>query len=127
MMTVIFKPVAQNTIIRPLAQAVSLVRAGETVTYIDSADKKEKNVSYEDLFYLDLKTIIKGRQVPVEANLVTFWAKHSSVQVLVLVNGVTVKVTSNTTVQQAMSQFHRKLSAQNRITEMIFPTRQRNS
>ena len=38
-MNVIFEPVAQNTIVRPMAQAISLARGGEMVEYIDTADK----------------------------------------------------------------------------------------
>ena len=127
MMTIIFEPVAQNTIIRPMAQAVSLARGGEKVTYIDTADKKEKAVGEGDLAWLNLRTEVKGRQVPVEANLVTLRAKQDPIQVLVLVNDVVVKVTSKTTVQQAMAQFHKKYAAQNRISKKIFSGRQRDS
>ena len=127
MMTIIFEPVAQNTIIRPMAQAVSLARGGEKVTYIDTADKKEKAVGEGDLAWLNLRSEVKGRQVPVEANLVTLRAKQEPIQVLVLVNDVVVKVTSKTTVQQAMAQFHKKYATQNRISKKIFSGRQRDS
>ncbi len=126
MMTVIFKPVAQNTIIRPMAQAVSLVHGGEPVTYIDTADKKEKTITHNDLTWLDLTINVKDLEIPVEANLVAFRAKHGPVQVHVLVNDIIVKVISKTTVQQAMAQFRRKLSTQNRIKKVLSPARQRN-
>ena len=127
MMTVIFDPVAQNTIVRPMAQAVCLARGGEPVEYVDTSDKKKKVVSEEDLTWLDLKAEIKGRQVPVESSLVTLRAKHGPVQVLVLVNDVVVKVTSKTTVQQAMAQFRRKYAAQNRMARTESLGRQRES
>ena len=127
MMTIIFEPVAQNTIIRPMAQAISLARGGEKITYIDTADKKEKTVGERDLDWLNLKAEIKGRQVPVQASLVTLRAKQDPIQVLVLVNDVTVKITSKTTVQQAMAQFHKKYAAQNRVMKNVFRSRQRES
>ena len=126
MMTVIFEPVAQNTIIRPMAQAVSLARGGKTVPYVDTADKKKKVVDEKDLAWLNLTTEIKGHQVPVKSDLVTFRAKHCPVQVLVLVNDVTVKVTSKTTVQQAMDQFYRKFRVQNHIAKAALLNRQRD-
>ena len=126
-MTVIFDPVAQNTIVRPMAQAISLARGGEPVAYIDTSDKKKKVVDENNLAWLDLKMEVKGRQVSVDSNLVTFRARHEPIQVLVLVNDVTVRVTSKTTVQQAMAQFRRKYAALNRVAKMESLGRQRES
>ena len=39
--TLIFDPVAQNTIIRPLAEAVCITHVGRMTTYIDIADRKK--------------------------------------------------------------------------------------
>ena len=127
MMTVIFDPVAQNTIVRPMAQAVCLAQGGKPVEYVDTSDQKKKVINEGDLTWLDLKVDIKGRQIPVSSSLVTLRSKYGAVQVLVLVNDVVVKVTSKTTVQQAMAQFHRKYAAQNRITRSESLDRQRES
>ena len=40
-MNFIFRPVAQNTIIRPLAEAVCMMHGGEETPYVDPTDKKE--------------------------------------------------------------------------------------
>ena len=127
MMTVIFEPVAQNTIVRPMAQAISLARGGEWVSYIDTADKKKKGVNEESLTFLNLRTEVNGRQEPINVDLVTLLAKYRPVRVLVLVNDVTVEVTSKTTVEQAMAQFHKKYAAQERMEKMRFLGRQRES
>ncbi len=124
-MTVIFEPVAQNTVVRPIAQAISLARGGAMVNYIDTSDKKRKAVDQQDLMWLDLKTNINGKQVPIKTDLVTFRAKHDSVEVLVLVNDITVKVTSQTTVHQAMNQFYKKLAVQNHTPIAPLPKGQR--
>ena len=45
MMTVIFDPVAQNTIVRPMAQAVCLAQGGKPVEYVDTSDQKKKVIN----------------------------------------------------------------------------------
>ena len=125
-MTVVFEPVAQNTVIRPMAQAISLARGGEDVSYIDTADKKEKIACLENSRWLNLRTNVNGRWVPLEADLVAFKANQGiSIRMRILVNDVTVNVTRNTTVDQAMKQFRRKLAAQERLTTLPSMSRQR--
>ena len=126
MRTVIFEPVAQNTIVRPMAQAISLARGGETVPYIDTADKKKKAVGMSDLSLMRLRAKIHGLETPMEANLVAFKARHEGIQVRVLVNDVVVNITAETTLDQAMAQFRKKLARQERIMEAR-ATRQRTA
>ena len=107
-MKVIFTPCAQNTIIRPMAQAICLANGGEPVEYVDTADHKRKTVTLDQLHFLDLKTKVKGKDVVVEADLVAIRAHHEPVVVQVNVNDVEVMVDAKTTPDQAMAQFHQK-------------------
>lgn len=107
-MKVIFTPCAQNTIIRPLAQAICLANGGEPVEYIDTADHKKKTVSLEQLHFLNLEVKVKNKNVNVEAGLVALRARHEPVQVQVNVNDVEVMVDAKTTPDQALAQFHQK-------------------
>lgn len=109
-MKVIFTPCAQNTVIRPMAQAICLACGGEPVEYVDTADHKTKTVTLDQLGFLDLKTKVGNREVNIEADLVAFRAHHEPVQVQVDVNDVEVIIDAKTTVEQAMAQFHQKLA-----------------
>ena len=107
-MKVIFTPCAQNTIIRPMAQAICLANGGKPVEYVDTADNKRKTVTLDQLYFLDLKTKVKGKDVAVEADLVATHAHHEPVQVQVNVNDVEVMIDAETTPEQAMAQFYQK-------------------
>jgi len=107
-MKVIFTPCAQNTIIRPMAQAICLANGGEPVEYVDTADHKKKMVTLDQLYFLDLKAKGKGKDVPVEADLVAMRAHHEPVQVQVNVNDVEVMIDAKTTPDEAVAQFHQK-------------------
>ena len=112
-MKVVFTPCAQNTIIRPMAQAICLANGGKPVEYVDTADHKRKTVTLDQLHFLDLTTKVKGKDVDVEAGLVAIRAHHEPVLVQVNVNDVEVMIDAKTTVDQAMTQFHQKLAGQN--------------
>ena len=127
-MQFIFKPVAQNTIIRPLAQAVCLIHGGETTKYTDPEDHKEKVITSFDVSYLHFETIIKGRKVLMGGNQVAFHAKHypQKASIKAKINDVDVYIYPTTTVSAAMEQFHQKISKQN-IQVIPPPSRQRDS
>lgn len=109
MMKVIFTPCAQNTIVRPMAQAICLAKGGEPVSYEDTTDHQIKKVTLDQLSFLDLKTNVGHKNIDVEATLVALRAHHEPVQVLVNVNDVEVMIDADTTVEQAMIQFRKKL------------------
>lgn len=107
----VFTPVAQNTIIRPLAQAVCMVRGGETVEYTDTADHQKKTIDSADLYFLNLETKINGRKVDIDGTTVSFQARYKPARIRVNVNDVVVIVSRKTTVQSAMDQYKRKMQA----------------
>ena len=122
-MNFIFKPVAQNTIIRPLAEAVCMMRGGEDTLYTDPTDKKEKHITYDKLHsIIGLETTVNGRKQTVDGDLVAFQARHfpQKTHMKVEINDVFVLVTPATTVQEAMNQFHRKLRQKNKIDARSF-------
>ena len=119
-----FEPVAQNTIIRPLAQAVCLARGGEDVSYVDTADHKTKVITDYDLSSLPLYMRKKGKMVKVEGQLVAFRARHEDISIHVLINDVFVIVTRQTTVNSAMAEFYRKMDAYNRKMMCHYESRQ---
>ncbi len=110
-MNYIFRPVAQNTIIRPLAQAVCMMHGGEDTPYIDPTDKKEKCITYNNLHMIfGLEITVNGHKRSIDGNLVAFQARHCpEARMQVEINDVFVYVTPTTTVQEALAQFHRKL------------------
>ena len=114
-MQFIFKPVAQNTIIRPLAQAVCLMHGGEKTAYIDPVDHKEKVITSFDVSYLHFEKMIKGRKVLMDGNQVAFHAKHypQKTSIKAEINDVDVYIYPKTTVAAAMEQFNQKISKQN--------------
>jgi len=112
-MTFIFEPAAQNTVIRPMAQAVCITHGGETTSYIGTADHKEKVITLSDLRHLMLHTTIKGQKLTLDGYEVASMARHTPLRVRVDVNDVQILVSKETSVTQAMSNFHRKITTQN--------------
>ena len=121
----IFTPVAQNTIIRPLAQAVCLARGGEDVSYVDTADHKTKVITSYDLSCLPLHILKKGKKVNVEGQMVAFRARYEDISIRVNINDVFVTVTRNTTVDDSMAEFQRKIAAYNKKMLSLVADRQR--
>ncbi|MBP5533894.1 MAG: hypothetical protein J6Y03_00080 [Alphaproteobacteria bacterium] len=109
--TVIFRPVAQNTVIRPMAEAVCIAHGGETVPYMDTADHKEKKVTLDNLRCLMLQSS-DGCGQRLDAYQVALKARHSSVRVCVEANDVQVLVSKKTTLEQAMTAFYQGISKQ---------------
>lgn len=117
-----FQPVAQNTIIRPLAEAVCMMHGGETTPYTDPTDNREKYISY-DLLHLitGLETKIHGQKEKITGNLVAFQAHHyPNVHMQVKINDVTINIDQTTTVPEALAQFHKKLNQKNKIANRSF-------
>ena len=110
----IFDPVAQNTVIRPLAQAVCMVRGGDDVQYVDTADHKTKTITAHDLYYLTLQLPKNGKKINVDGNLVAFRAQHEDISIRVNVNDVFVIVSRGTTVDGAMAEFKNKITVHNK-------------
>lgn len=106
----VFKPVAQNTIIRPLAAAVSMARGGACVKYTDTADHKEKVVYSEDLYSLTLQTKINGHERNIDGRTVAFQAAYKPAEIHVEINDLTVVVSPKTTVVSAMAQYREKFN-----------------
>ena len=106
-MTVIFRPVAQNTVIRPMAEAVCIAHGGETVTYTDTSDHKEKKVSLSDLRRLMLQS--NDEQI-LDAYQVALKARQTPVLVRVEANDVHVLVSKQTSLAQAMTIFKQKIT-----------------
>ena len=115
-MKVVFDLCAQNTIIRPMAQAICMARGGMPVEYIDTADHKKKVIFMNNLRFLDVKVKEGHSEVNMTAYQVAQEARHETVQVQVNVNDVKVIVDAKTTVEQAMAQFHQKYAQQNCVT-----------
>lgn len=126
-MKVIFTPCAQNTVIRPMAQAVCLANGGKPTEYVDTADHKTKTITLDQLSFINLKTKVGNRNVDVEAELVAMRAHHEPVQVQVNVNDVEVIVNPDTTVEQAMKQFHDKLNQQSCVAHKTPTKRSRTN
>ena len=114
-MRFIFRPVAQNTIIRPMAQAVCLMHGGEETKYVDPTDGKEKVITSSDVSYLRLETMIKGRKFLMDGNQIAFHAKHypHKASIKTEINDVDVYIYPTTTLASAMEQFRRKISQKN--------------
>ena len=112
-----FKPVAQNTIIRPLAEAVCMMHGGQDTSYIDPTDQKEKCITYANLSaIIGLETTVNGQKRRIDGNLVAFQARHClDAKMQVEINDVMVNVTPATTVQEAFNQFHKKLRQKNKM------------
>ena len=127
-MQFIFRPVAQNTIIRPMAQAVCLMHGGEETKYVDPTDGKEKVVTSFDGSYLHLESTVKGRKVLMDGNQVAFHAKHypQKTSIKAEINDVDIYIYPTTTVEAAMEQFRRKINQQKAL---VIPntSRQRDS
>ena len=122
-MNFIFKPVAQNTIIRPLAEAVCMMHGGSDTSYTDPTDKKVKYISYGNLHtIIGLETVNNGRKVRVNGDLIAFHAKNhpEKTHLKVEINDVLVCVTPRTTVAEALAQFHRKLHQKNKMDAQLF-------
>ena len=123
--TFIFTPVAQNTIIRPMAEAVCVAHGGETIRYVDTSDHKEKNITSSDLYFLTLETKINGRKQILDGRQVASMAKYRPIRIRVDVNDVQVFVSQDTTVTQAMNNFYRKITPKHdHILSRNSPSRQ---
>lgn len=116
-----FSPVAQNTIIRPLAEAVCMMHGGEDTPYIDPTDKKEKCITYGNLHtIIGLEVLVNGQKRRIEGNLVAFQARHCpNARMQVEINDVVVNVKPTTTVQEALNQFYKKLRQKNKIDSRL--------
>ena len=122
-MNFVFRPVAQNTIIRPLAEAVCMMHGGEEIPYTDPTDKKEKRITFEHLHMISgLEIITHGRKVPVSGDLIAFQARHDpeKTKLKVEINDVFVDIAPCTTVIGALGQFHRKLKLKNKMDARLF-------
>ena len=108
--TIVFEPVAQNTVIRPMAQAVCMARGGESIPYIDTADHKEKIITLSDLHFLTLTTKIKGHNQLLDGHQVALAAKKTPIQIRVDINDIQIFVSRNTTLTQAMADFYQKIN-----------------
>lgn len=108
-MKVIFDPCAQNTIIRPMAQAICIAR-GKPVEYEDPHSHEKKVITLNQLRFLDLTSVkVDNHNVNCDAYQVALIAQHGEpVQVQVNVNDVKVMIDAKTTPDQAMAQFHQK-------------------
>ena len=109
--TVFFNPPAQNTVIRPMAEAVCIVHGGESVQYIDTANHKEKSISLSDLQGLKLQSGIDEEHQSFDGYQMALKAKQTPVRICVNVNDVQVFVSRKTTVKQAMADFYRKIAS----------------
>ena len=107
---VVFRPVAQNTVIRPMAQAVCMAHGGEKIPYKDTTDHKEKEVNISDLHFLTLTTKINGHEQLLDGYRVALAAKQTPIQIRVDVNDVQVFVSRDTTLAGAMADFYQKVN-----------------
>ena len=112
-MKFIFSPVAQNTIIRPLAEAVCMVQGGQPVKYIDTADHKEKQITLQDLSFLSVDVRVNRRAMSMNGDQVAFQARHKPIQIQVDINDIPVIISNKTTVEAAMAQYRRKFELKN--------------
>ena len=108
-LTVIFRPVAQNTVVRPMAEAVCIAHGGETVPYTDTCDHKEKKVSLSDLHHLTIQSNDDDEQ-RLDAYQVALKARQTPVLVRVEANDVKVLVSKQTTLAQAMAIFKQEIA-----------------
>ena len=123
--TVIFEPVAQNTVIRPMAEAICIVRGGDTIDYVDTATHEKKSIIFNDLSYLDVRKQDGDKWVNASAYQVALEARKIPTQVRVDVNDISVLITPETTLVQAMAQFKRKITVHNReMMQSSVPSRQ---
>ena len=113
-MEFVFRPVAQNTIIRPVAQAVCLMHGGADTSYIDPTDNQKKVITSFDVSSLSLEAVINGRKVLMNGYDVTFHSAHypQNSRIKAEINDVNVYIYHNTTVDEAMAQFYKKLYRQ---------------
>ena len=109
-----FKPVAQNTIIRPLAQAVCIMHGGKKTDYIDPTDHQKKSITPKDLWTISLEIIKNGKPITIDGELAAFQALHYPTEMKVQINDIPVVITTQTTVTEAMAQFKRKYNQRNR-------------
>ena len=109
--TVIFEPVAQNTVIRPMAEAVCIVQGGQPVRYIDTADHQEKDITISDLHGLILQSNAEACKKRLDGYEMALTAKKIPIRIRVDVNDVHIFVCRKTTVKQAMADFYKKITA----------------
>ena len=109
---IVFEPVAQNTVIRPMAQAVCMTHGGKDTSYTDTADHKEKTITLSDLYFLTLTTMVKGHNQLLDGHQVALAARKTPIRIRVDVNDVQIFVSRNTTLTQAMADFQQKISHQ---------------
>ena len=105
----IFRPCAQSTIIRPLAEAICMVHGGRPVKYTDPQDNKEKVIGLNQLFWINLETKLNGEEKNIDGRQVAFWARHNGpIQLQVDINDIAVEISAKTTLKQAMAQYQQK-------------------
>lgn len=114
-MTLFFDPPAQNTIIRPLAEAVCISHGGEPTFYVDTSDHKTKVIALEWLHFLTLQTQIDGAGKRIDGYKAALLARHNPLEIQVNINDIPVLISPKTTVTQAMNQYHRKYAKVNNI------------
>ena len=107
MITLIYNPVAQDTVTRPMAQAICLARGGEPVKYTNRG--QEKVLFWDEQMALEIGPLERadnGEKVtPKQA---VQMARSGDIQVRVDANDVQVLITRKTTVEQAIAQFKQK-------------------
>ena len=104
----IYNPPAQDTVVKPLAEAICLARGGQTVLY--SCNGQEGFVTFNDQLAFRvgmLKRADNGEEVNPQQ--VALMAQKQPVRIRVDVNDVHVMVSSETTIEQAMAQLRRKI------------------
>lgn len=128
-MEFVFRPVAQNTIIRPVAQAVCLMHGGDDTSYVDPTDNKEKVITSSDVASLCFDTRINGRKVQMYGYDVAFHSAHypQNSRIRAEINDVNVYIYPKTTVKEAMNQFYKKLYRQQKRELARNSSRQRES
>ena len=121
----IYNPPAQDTVVRPLAEAACLARGGQAVLYFHRG--QEGYVTLNDQLAMRvgmLQRADNGEKVgPREVAQI---AQNQPIQIRVDVNDVHVIISAKTTVEQAMKQFKRKLDYHfKRVIEARTALRQR--
>ena len=114
-MTLFFDPPAQNTIIRPVAEAVCILHGGETTSYVDTSDHKEKRITLNDLHFLSLQTQVNGQEKTIDGYKAALLARHNPLEIQVNINDIPVLISPKTTVTQAMNQYYRKYAKANHL------------
>ena len=106
--TFIYNPPAQDTVVRPLAEAVCLARGGQAVLYFYRGQEGYVTLNEQLASRVGmLRRADNGEEV--NPRQVAQIAQNQPIQIRVDVNDVHVIISARTTVEQAMKQFKRKL------------------